>query len=73
MESIYASHTWTTVQRKWLERLAKQLTFEVIIDRQFVNNRFADKGGAKQLDRILGNHLDEVLDQLAGSLWDRTA
>lgn len=73
MEGIYASHAWTTVQRKWLERLAKQLAFEVIIDRQFVNNRFADKGGAKQLDRILGNHLDEVLEQLAGTLWGQSA
>lgn len=73
MEGIYASHTWTTVQRKWLERLAKQLAFEVIIDRQFVNNRFADKGGAKQLDKVLGNHLDEVLDQLAITLWEQSA
>jgi type I restriction enzyme R subunit len=73
MEGIYASQAWNTVQRKWLERLAKQLAFEVIIDRQFVNNRFADKGGAKQLDKILGNHLDEVLEQLAGTLWGQSA
>ncbi|MCG8426468.1 MAG: type I restriction-modification system endonuclease [Chromatiales bacterium] len=73
MEGIYASHSWNPVQRKWLERLAKQLGFEVIIDRHFVNNRFADKGGAKQLDKILGNHLDEVLDQLAGTIWSQSA
>jgi len=39
-------------QRKWLERLAKQIVHEVIVDREFVNNRFADHGGAKQLDKM---------------------
>lgn len=73
MEGIYASQAWNPAQRKWLERLAKQLAFEVIIDRDFVNNRFADKGGAKQLDKVLGNHLDDVLTQLADSIWQQSA
>lgn len=73
MEGIYASHAWTPVQRKWLERLAKQLAFEVIIERGFVNARFADKGGAKQLDKVLGNRLDEVLDEIADHLWQQPA
>jgi len=37
-----------------LERLAKQLVHEVIIDRKFVNNRCTDDGGARQMDKILG-------------------
>jgi len=73
MQGIYASRPWTPVQRKWLERLAKQLAFEVIIDSQFVNGRFADKGGAKQLDKVLGNQLDEVLDGIADHLWRQPA
>jgi len=73
MECIYASHAWTPVQRKWLERLAKHLAFEVIIDRRFVNTRFADKGGAKQLDKVLGNRLDELLDEIADHLWQQPA
>ena len=32
MQKIYAQHPWTPVQRKWLDRLAKQLTHEVVID-----------------------------------------
>ena len=73
MEKIYTSQSWNPAQRKWLDRLAKQLTFEAIIDREFVNSRFADKGGAKRLDKIFDNQLDDLLDQLADSLWRHSA
>lgn len=69
MQAIYQSHNWTLAQRKWLERLAKQLVHEVIIDRDFVNNRFGEQGGAKQLDKVLGNQLDTVLDELSDAIW----
>lgn len=69
MQRIYQSHNWLPAQRKWLERLAKQLVHEVIIDREFVNGRFADNGGAKQLDKVLGNQLDTVLEELSEAIW----
>lgn len=69
MDNIYTSHSWSPAQRKWLERLARQLVHEVIIDREFVNNRFADHGGAKQLDKILQNQLDSVLEGLGEAIW----
>ncbi|MDO6462211.1 type I restriction-modification system endonuclease [Granulosicoccaceae sp. 1_MG-2023] len=69
MDRIYTQHNWTPNQRKWLERLSKQLVHEVIIDREFVNNRFADDGGAKQMDKILGEQLDTVLDELNEAMW----
>ena len=69
MQRIYQNHPWRPAQRKWLERLAKQLVHEVIIDRDFVNNRFAEQGGAKQLDKVLGNQLDSVLDELSEAIW----
>ena len=69
MQRIYQSHSWLPAQRRWLERLAKQLVHEVIIDREFVNSRFAESGGARQLDVVLGNQLDSVLDELAGAIW----
>jgi len=69
MDSIYTQHNWTPNQRKWLERLAKQLVHEVIIDRDFVNSRFADDGGAKQMDKILNSQLDTVLDELNDTIW----
>lgn len=69
MQHIYKSQKWTPSQRSWLERLSKQLKHEVIIDRSFVNERFSDKGGAKQFDKILKDQLDVVLEQLNDTLW----
>lgn len=69
MQSIYASQAWTPLQRKWLERLAKQLQYETIVDKQFVNDRFSSTGGVKQFNKVLQNRLDDVLEQVNEELW----
>jgi type I restriction enzyme, R subunit len=48
-----------------------QLTHEVIIDNDFVNRSFSTDRGAKRLDKILGSHLDQVLEGLAEGGWER--
>lgn len=73
MQSIYQGHSWNPAQKKWLDRLAKQLVHEVIIDRDFVNSRFGDKGGAKRFDKVLDNQLDEVLAELSEAVWPSIA
>lgn len=70
MTKIYSLHSWTPIQRNWLDRLARQLTHEVIIDNDFVNRAFAADGGAKRLDKLLGLHLEEVIEHLAQGLWE---
>lgn len=70
MAKIYSLHSWTPIQRKWLERLAKQLTHEVVIDNDFVNRAFSSDGGAKQLNKLLGDQLDTVLETLSDTLWE---
>ncbi len=70
MNRIYTSYTWTMPQKKWLDRIAKQLVHEVVLDRQFVNNRFAQDGGAKHLDNILDQRLDSLLTELNEAIWD---
>ncbi|MFS1523940.1 type I restriction-modification system endonuclease [Microbulbifer sp. 2304DJ12-6] len=72
MEKIYARHHWNTAQRRWLERLAKQLTHEVIIDRDTINKLPAFQGGARQLDKVLGGQLDRVLEELNMTIWSST-
>jgi len=72
MENIYGMRNWTTVQRKWLARLAKQLNHEVVIDQNAVNEIFSQDGGAKRLDMLLHKQLDAVLETLADSLWEQT-
>ncbi|QLG87625.1 type I restriction-modification system endonuclease [Chitinibacter bivalviorum] len=69
MQKIYALHNWNPIQRKWLDRIAKQLTHEVVIDRDFVNHAFGKDGGAQQLEKILDNQLPIVLETLADELW----
>ncbi|MFY0663746.1 MAG: type I restriction-modification system endonuclease [Natronospirillum sp.] len=69
MDRILTQHPWNPNQRRWLDRLAKQLVHEVIIDRDFVNHRFADDGGAKQMDKVLGEQLDTVLEELNEAMW----
>ena len=70
MGKIFALHTWAPVQRKWLERLARQLTHEVVIDNDFVNRAFASNGGAKQLNKLLDQQLDTVIETLSDALWE---
>lgn len=69
MTVIFSLRSWTPLQRKWLERLSKQLTHEVVIDQNFVNRAFAQDGGAKTLNNLLGEQLETVLETLADSLW----
>ena len=68
-ELLLKKKTWTVMQRKWLDRLAKQLVHEVVIDESFVSRVFARDGGSKRLDKMLGNKLEHVLEVLSESLW----
>lgn len=69
MESINSLHSWTPAQRKWLDRLARQVKKEVVIDNDFVNRVFATQGGAKRFDKMLGGKLGNVMETLTDSLW----
>ncbi|MNJ82176.1 type I restriction enzyme EcoKI subunit R [compost metagenome] len=59
------------MQRKWLERLAKQLVHEVVIDEKQLNEAFKGDGGSKRLDKLLGGHLGVVLESLNDNLWSQ--
>ena len=61
------------MQRRWLDRLARQLTHELVIDQRFVNSAFANDGGARQLNKLLGGQLDQVMEALADGLWPSVA
>jgi len=69
MERLNTRHRWTPLQRKWIDRLAKQLVHEVVVDQAFVNRTFARDGGAKGLDRRLGGQLESVMAELGELLW----
>ncbi|MEJ5999920.1 type I restriction-modification system endonuclease [Paucibacter soli] len=73
MQRIYAMRSWSPMQRRWLDRLAKQLVHEVVMDAAFVNSAFAQDGGAKQLNRLLGGDLDVVMARMCEGLWGAAA
>lgn len=73
MQRVYALKPWTPVQRKWLDRLARQLALEVVVDPAFVNRAFAQDGGAKQLNKLIGGELERVLNELNANLWPQQA
>ena len=43
--------------------------YETIIDRDTINEYFATDGGAKRMDKLLDNNLDQVLEELKDALW----
>ncbi|TBW09687.1 type I restriction-modification system endonuclease [Azotobacter chroococcum subsp. isscasi] len=69
MQTIYALQPWTPVQRRWLDRLARQLVHEVVIDDRQIGEAFKNDGGSRQLDKRLGGQLAVVLEALNGNLW----
>lgn len=73
MQKMSQLHNWTPAQRKWLERLGKQLTHEVVVDKQFINQRFATHGGTKMLNKVLDDQLDAVLEEVNDALWAEQA
>ncbi|HIF9343067.1 TPA: type I restriction-modification system endonuclease [Photobacterium damselae] len=73
MDSIYAMHSWTKPQLKWLERIAKQLKKEVVLQNEDINRSFAQAGGSKGLDKQLGGQLEQVLIALNDQIWQQQA
>lgn len=69
LRKILAMRPWNPVQRKWLEKLAKQIKFETVLDVEFFNENFRSDGGAKGLERVLGGPLDTILHDLTESIW----
>lgn len=70
LEKIDALHPWTTPQRNFLRQLGKSLIHDTLVDRDYLNLNFPDKGGAKGIDRLMGGQLDQVMGELNDKLWE---
>jgi type I restriction enzyme R subunit len=58
-------------QRQWLEKIAKQLKLETIVDREAMNSgAFQRDGGFKKIDRVFDGKLEEVLGELRDRIWE---
>lgn len=70
LAKVRAMRAWTPPQKQWLDRIAKQLKLEVIVDRAvFDAGNFRAVGGYKTLDRTLDGQLEQVLERFGEEIW----
>ena len=67
---LLASHDWTGPQRQWLQKLARQITENTVVDRAALDETpFRQHGGSAKLDRVFEGRLDAVLGDLRREVW----
>ena len=70
MAKILASRAWTQPQRKWLERIGKQLQKEVIVDREALDRgQFKEYGGFARINKVFDGELAEILAAISDEIW----
>ncbi|NDJ21119.1 type I restriction-modification system endonuclease [Nostoc sp. B(2019)] len=72
IKQVLASQPWTAPQRKWLERIGKQLKAEKIVDREALDRgEFKTQGGGfERLNKVFGGDLENIVIRIHGSIWD---
>ncbi len=73
MQKVYSLNDWTPRQKKWLERIEKQLLQFPVLDPNpqdaFKEEPFASNGGYKILKREFGDDIDKVVHTINNSLY----
>lgn len=70
LQRVLAAHDWTGPQRQWLERLAKQVAENTVVDRPALDDEpFHQSGGFRKLDRVFDGRAEAVLDELQTAVW----
>jgi len=74
MKKILVKKPWTIPQRKWLERIGKQLIAETVVDREALDRgQFKEEGGFARLNKVFEGKLELVLDDISETLWQDIA
>ncbi|MEM9163491.1 MAG: type I restriction-modification system endonuclease, partial [Cyanobacteria bacterium P01_F01_bin.4] len=70
MKKILASQVWTSPQRKWLERIGKQLEVEYVVDREALDQgAFKAQGGFQRINKVFQGKLESILQDINSALW----
>jgi type I restriction enzyme, R subunit len=71
MRKIMGMRNWADQERKWLERIGKQLKVETIVDRESLDQgEFKTQGGGFQrLNKTFNGQLENILVQINEELW----
>lgn len=71
---ILAKSSWTEPQKQWLRRIAEQITKEVVLDRESIEQgNFAAHGGFARLNKIFNGQLESILHDFNEALWKISA
>lgn len=73
MQKVYSLHDWTPRQKKWLERIEKQLLKVPVLaptaEEAFSEEPFKTPGGYKLLKREFGDYIDTVVTTINENLY----
>ena len=73
MQKVYSLHDWTPRQKKWLERIEKQLLQVPVLaptaEEAFSEEPFITSGGYKLLKREFGDYIDTVVNTINENLY----
>ena len=73
MQKVYSLHDWTPRQKKWLERIEKQLLQVPVLaptaKEAFSEEPFKTSGGYKLLKREFGDYIDTVVNTINENLY----
>lgn len=71
MKKIMASQAWTNPQRKWLERIGKQMEKETVVDKTALDQgAFKSKGGFDRINKIFKGRLEVLLREINEAIWE---
>jgi len=73
MQKVYALHDWTPRQRKWLDRIEKQLLQVPVLaptpEEAFSEEPFKSSGGYNVLKREFGDEIDKIVYAINDNLY----
>ncbi|MBG9824722.1 type I restriction enzyme EcoKI subunit R [Bacillus safensis] len=73
MHKVYSLHDWTPRQKKWLERIEKQLLQVPVLaptaEEAFSEEPFRTSGGYKLLKREFGDDIDQIVNTINENLY----
>ena len=69
-QRLRKAHRFTDPQSKWLDRIAKQVKLETVVDRASLDaGQFKTDGGFARLNKVFDGQLESLLGELADEVW----
>ena len=70
VQRLRKTHKFTDPQSKWLDRIARQVKLETVVDRASLDDgQFKTEGGFARLNKVFDGKLDTLLGELAEEVW----